>query len=124
MGIATENFTVLAGSWFTLVGVDNKVARAVEKNYDEQSISEGDMRSLPRVLLPSRFVHKAPLESTRKPCTTSATKARVLDILNNPRVALEKDILRTVPVTPRLSRMGMLKSMVWFKNTNTHFGTF
>ncbi len=52
----------------------------------------------PRILLPSRLVHKTPLETTRKASAATSAQTRVFDSLDDPRVALEDDVLRAVPV--------------------------
>lgn len=61
-------------------------------------ISVDDEVSWSAVGLPVGLVHEGPLEAGGESSTSSATETRVLDLLNDPRVALEDDILRTVPV--------------------------
>lgn len=82
--VASHNLSVLAGSRFTLIRIDDQVPRSL-------------------VLFPSRLVHERPLETGRESGTTSTSQTGVLNLLNNPRVALEQDLLGLVPVTARLS---------------------
>jgi hypothetical protein len=58
----------------------------------------------PGVLLPSRLVHKAPLESRGEAGSATATEARVLDGLDDPGVTLVDDVLGAVPISTRLEK--------------------
>lgn len=78
--ISTQNLTVLAGTRFTLVGVHDEIPWS-------------------RVLLPTWLVHETPLETTGKASTTTPTQARVFHCLDDPRVALEENVLGSVPIT-------------------------
>ena len=76
----------------------------------------------PRVLLPTGLVHEAPFETTGEAGTSSSTKTRVLDGLDDPRVAFEENILGFVPVTARLEQAlshVIRRKEVW---SGTHHG--
>ena len=60
------------------------------------------LRRSPLVILPARLVHETPLETTWEPSSTATSQPRVFDGLNDPRVALVKDIFRAMPITTRL----------------------
>jgi hypothetical protein len=61
-------------------------------------IGVDDEVSWSTVGLPVGLVHEGPLETGGESSSSSATETRVLDLLNDPRVALEDDILGAVPV--------------------------
>ena len=56
----------------------------------------------PLVLRPAGLVHEAPLEPAREARAAAAAQARILDRLDDPRIAFEKDLFRAVPVPARL----------------------
>ena len=56
----------------------------------------------PFVVLPTGLVHETPFETARETCTTTTSKTRVFDSLDDPRVALSEDILCPVPISARL----------------------
>jgi hypothetical protein len=57
----------------------------------------------PVVLLPSWLVHETPLQSRRKSSTSSSPQPRLLDLINQPSIPLQQNLLRLVPITPTLS---------------------
>ena len=103
MGVAAQNFTVLAGTRLTLVRVHNEIAGSAER---ESGHLVGKRRGIPRVLLPAGLVHETPLQSTRETRTTTSSQTGILDRLNNPGVALQDDVLGFVPVPARLDTSG------------------
>ena len=52
--------------------------------------------------LPARLVHETPFETARETCTTTTSKTRVFDSLDDPGVALSEDILCPVRISARL----------------------
>ena len=65
MRVASHNLSVLAGSGFTLIRIDDQVPRSL-------------------VLFPSRLVHERPLETGRESGTTSTSQTGVFDLLDDP----------------------------------------
>jgi hypothetical protein len=81
--VATHDLPIFAGSWFTLVSVDDEVPRSL-------------------VLFPSWLVHEGPFQTRREAGSSATTKTRVFDLLDDPRVAFENDVLGSMPVTALL----------------------
>jgi len=56
-------------------------------------------------LLPIRFVHETPFQTTGKPGTATTTQSGILDSLDNPRITLEQDLFGFVPITSGLTKI-------------------
>ena len=97
--VTSQNLTVLAGSRLSFIRVDDEIARSKGNKKLHRRIGDNNG---PRVLLPSRLVHKTPLQSTRETRTSTTPKTRVLDGVNDPRIALENDIFCFMPITTGL----------------------
>lgn len=80
MRVLPHDLAILAGTRLTLVGVDNQVSGGV-------------------ALFPTLGVHERPLHSTGETGTTTSSKARRLDLGNDPIVSLGNHLLGLVPVT-------------------------
>lgn len=59
----------------------------------------------PLVILPVGFIHETPLQTTRETGTTTPSKTRVFDSLNNPGITLAENVFRPMPVSSRLVSM-------------------
>ena len=97
MRVSTENFTVLASAGLPLVGIYDEITRSIET-----LLAIANMFSrcgIPWIFFPARFIHKTPFETRRETCTATTTKSGVLDVLDDPRIAFEKYVLCTMPVT-------------------------
>lgn len=56
----------------------------------------------PWVLLPTGFVHEAPLQPAGETSTAASTQARIFNALDDPGVSLQNDVFRAVPITSGL----------------------
>jgi hypothetical protein len=109
VGIASKNFTILAGTRLTFVSIDNEVTGAkVEIKEKEKIVNQYIERGKENKIfivfincLPSvqRLVHETPLKTSGETSTTTTTQTGFLHFLKNPFVTLEQDFLRLVPVT-------------------------
>jgi hypothetical protein len=97
--IAPHDLPILARPGLALIRIHDQVPR-------------------PLVLFPSGLVHKGPLEARRETGTAAATQAGILDLLDDPRVALEEDFLGLVPVASGLGRRTVSAS-----HRHAHAGT-
>ena len=79
MWILPHDLPVLACTGFTLVSVDDQVPWL-------------------GIILPTLEVHETPLHPRRKPCTSSSSQTRRLDLGDKPIMVLEQDLLGLVPI--------------------------
>jgi hypothetical protein len=96
VGVPAENFTVLAGARLPFVGVHDEITGSI--NPLSAQCLNVCYDGIPGILFPTRLVHKAPFETRGETGTATATKAGILDGLDDPGVAFEDYVLCAMPV--------------------------
>lgn len=83
------------------------VTMLVLTSTDQNQETQSGLREkyTPLVLLPTWLVHKTPFQTTGETSSSATSKTRILHSLNNPRVALQENVLRPVPVAAGLHDM-------------------
>lgn len=104
--ITPHDFSIFTSSRFSFIGIDNQVSWS--GGYQQPSPphpSTSMIYNLPAILLPSWLVHETPLQSTRESSTSSSSQSRFLNLVDQPRISLQQDLLGLVPISPTLSSL-------------------
>ena len=60
---------------------------------------------LPRILLPTGLVHETPLQTRREPRSTPSSQPALFNLVDDPGISLQEDLLGLVPISTALSSL-------------------